>query len=288
MSDQDSEQFTLVDHPFRKRKSKPPQVSRSETGSEPERRLSTIRISRHEEDSDENKSQPPASIYADNFDDLKSEPDPNARQHPPPVPSADMVHYDRDALMSGVLEEEIQHVEKKQKWVPYIPHQFDAERLDAQELEYIADKDWCFMCWFSESTYRNDKYAILKMFRRFIMENWDKVDRTTLAKMAQQLYRKKVWSEFQGVDGMKPWPLKQIIYHYTRHEIIPFIHNEENIRRLTHALDVVYYSEMHQYEENGGGDVRIGKEALQKFLTIKKQIDCDQHKAAGMRSQALI
>lgn len=230
------------------------------------------------------------------YEDDSEPPDPHSpveNSYPHQQPA---IHYSRsDAVNEPPISGDgglFGDMEPKPKWVAHIPKQLDVEDLSKMEDEYIQDETWCFMCWYSESAYRSDDYKFITALRNIIRQNWDKAAKFPVAKALQDYYNERIRKTFPRELKNRPWPLKQIIYHFTVHNVDPFIQNEEQIQVLSCVVEVITTHELFLYDEtpaaNGNHNQKIDKTALKTLFECWKRLDVVQNRAASMRSTALV
>jgi hypothetical protein len=236
----------------------------------------------------------PSIHDADRYEEDSEAPEP----HPRPI------HHDRNDLLNGNINVfDAVGNEIKDKWVPIVPDEFDIEKLDQEETEVIEDKTWCFLCLYSEATTRNTDYAYIRYLYKIVRENWEKMSRRMMAKMIVGYYRTRICGiktgnsepkatlEFKDNEGndipLKPWPLKQAIYHFILHQPDPQILLEEEIKTLHQIQSVIRNHELFEQNE-ATKDCRINKQALGKFMSVSKRLEDCQKRATGNRSNALM
>lgn len=198
-------------------------------------------------------------------------------------------HYDRARLENSVNNDaavffdDSKVMAPKEKWIPYCPKSIDPEDLDCHEKEEIKDREWCFLCYFSESTHRHEDYAVIRQFIEYVKINWDKVSRVVLTAQAQHWYNTRIRSLW---PDLPPWARKQIIYHFTIHQPDDFIMDVEELRTLNHASYLISTNELYEYEETSR-DIRINPKAQSKYLGMRRRLDVIRERVSTKKSRIL-
>jgi hypothetical protein len=196
-------------------------------------------------------------------------------------------YHHRESLMSNIEDPAAANMfeDKKKEWLPYIPEEFDPETLNALETEHITDWNWSFLEWYSESTHKEEEDAHVAGLMNFVDENWDKVGRTSLMLQTQNYYNKKIRSKYQELRD-KPWPMTQIYRYFTVIAPTYKIMLETQLRSLWYCAIVISNHELHEVEKKSR-DLRINKEALNKYFGVLRRIDFCMNQLDSTRSRKI-
>lgn len=220
-----------------------------------------------------------------------------SRKRPPP--DAELERYEQDsepedphrheeqihsrASLMASIEDPAVPEEKKKKWHPYIPEEFDPDTLNKLEKEFIPDWRWSFLEWYTESTHKEEEDAHVGALIKFVHDNWDKVGMTSLMQQTQDWYNKKIRSKYKEL-ARKPWPMSQIYRYFTVINPTYTIMMERQGRTLWHVANIIENHEMFEVEEESK-NLRINKEALNKYFAVTKRIDFLMDRLDSSRSR---
>lgn len=193
-------------------------------------------------------------------------------------------YHARESLMANIEDPVMNDAaDKKKEWLPYIPDEFDPETLNALEREHITDWTWSFLEWYSESTHLEEEDAHVAGLMKFVDENWDKVGKTSLMQQTQNYYNTKIRKKYRELSD-KQWPMSQIYRYFTVINPTYKIMMETQVRTLHHAAIIIANHELNEVEKKSR-DVRINKEALNKYLGVLRRIDFCMDKLESTRSR---